>query len=100
MAKKLIEGELLEDAHIITHPVRYQIVELVGKRPMYINALSRALGEKKGLVAYHLAVLQERGFMKSKYEIFVLLNPGGLAIRVYTVTDKVAEVKTKLKEAL
>ncbi|MGC9445008.1 MAG: helix-turn-helix domain-containing protein [Candidatus Methanospirareceae archaeon] len=100
MAKRPLEGELLTDAYVFTHPVRYRILGLLGKRPMYINALSSAMGEKRGLVAYHLAVLQERGFVKSKYEIFVLLNQKGIALKVYTVTDKVAEVKAKLKKAL
>jgi len=51
------------------HPTRYRIVELLAEHPMHIDALSRALDVKRGLVAYHLAKLQERGFVTSKYEI-------------------------------
>ena len=40
--------------------------------------------------------------MKSKYEIFVLLEleQRGTALRVYTVTNKVADVKVKLETEL
>ena len=96
------EGKLLEDAHIFTHPVRHRIVELLVKRPMHIDALSRALDEKRMLVAYHLDTLQEHGFVKSNYGIFILLEPEqrGMLLRVYTATDKVADVKAELKKGL
>ncbi|HDS44894.1 MAG TPA: hypothetical protein ENN68_02160 [Methanomicrobia archaeon] len=62
---------------------------------MPIDALSRALDEKRMLVAYHLSTLQERGFVKSEYGIFLLQEPEQrvTALRVYRVTDKVVEVK-------
>jgi len=98
MAKEPLEDKLLEDAHILTHPVRNRIMELLAEQPMHINALSRALDAKRGLVAYHLTTLQERGFVTSKYEISEGPGAKGKALRVYTVTDKVAEVKAKLKK--
>jgi predicted ArsR family transcriptional regulator len=83
------EGKLLEDAHIFTHPVKSQIIELLAKRPMSIDALSRALDTERMLVAYHLMALQEHGFVKSNYGIFLLLEPEQkvTALRVCTVTD-------------
>jgi hypothetical protein len=56
-------------------------------------------GERR-LFAYHLAALEERGFVTSKYKISELNKSKGKALRVYTVTDKVADVKTKLKKGL
>jgi DNA-binding transcriptional ArsR family regulator len=100
MGRETLDDKPLEDAHIFTHPVKSQIIELLAKRPMHIDALSRALDETRGLVAYHLLALQERGFVKSKYELFVLLEQRGWALRVYTVTDKVAEAKAELKKGL
>ena len=96
------EGKLLDDAHIFSHPVRHRIVELLAEKPMHIDALSRALDEKRMLVAYHLDTLQERGFVTSRYEIFLLLEleQRGTALRVYTVTNKVADVKVKLGKEL
>jgi len=40
------------------------------------------------------------GLVKSKYELFFLLEQRGTALRVYTVTDKVADVKAELKKEL
>jgi DNA-binding transcriptional ArsR family regulator len=102
MRRGTLEGQPLEDAHIFTHPVKSQIIELLAKRPMPIDALSRALDEERMLVAYHLMALQERGFVKSDYGIFILqeLEQKVTALRVYRVTDKVAEVKAELKKVL
>jgi predicted ArsR family transcriptional regulator len=98
MKKAPLDGKLLEDAHIVTHPVGSQIIELLAEKPMHIDALSRALAVERGLIAYHLTTLQERGFVKSKYGIFILLDQRVTALRVYRVTDKVADVKAELKE--
>jgi hypothetical protein len=67
---------------------------------MHIDWISRALDVKRGLVAYHLDTLQERGFVKSNYGLLMLLEleQSGTALRVYTVTDKVADVKPELKK--
>ena len=67
---------------------------------MPFDALSSALDEKRGLVAYHLLALQEHGFVKGKYELLFMLEQSGTAIKVYTVTDKVADVKAELKKKL
>jgi repressor of nif and glnA expression len=56
-------------------------------------------GERR-LVAYHLSTLEERGFVTSKYVISELDKSKGKALRVYTATDKVADVKAKLKKGL
>ena len=100
MKREPLEGELLKDSHIFLQPERYRILEQLSERPMHISELSRALSEERRLVTYHLMALEERGFVKSKYEISELPNSKGKAIRVYTVTDKVAEVKAKLKKGL
>jgi DNA-binding transcriptional ArsR family regulator len=63
MEREPLEGELLEDSHILMQPERYRIVELLAKKPMYISELSRALPEERRLVAYHLAALEERGLL-------------------------------------
>jgi predicted ArsR family transcriptional regulator len=101
MRKKLLDEELLEDSQIFLHPLRYRLLELVlAEQPMHVEGISRALDVKGGLVAYHLMALQERGFVKSKYEHLFMLEQRGTAIKVYTVTDKVADVKAELKKGL
>jgi DNA-binding transcriptional ArsR family regulator len=100
MEREPLEGELLKDSHIFLHPERYRILELLAEKPMHISELSRAMSEERRLVAYHLATLEERGFVKSKYQISELDKSKGKALKVYTVTDKVADVKEKLKKGL
>ena len=100
MRKETLEGELLQDSHTILQPERYRIVEQLAEKPMHISELSRALGEERRLVAYHLLALEERGFVKSRYEISERPRSRGKALRVYTATDKAADVKAKLKKGL
>jgi predicted transcriptional regulator len=69
MRKEPLEAELLEDSYIFLHPVRYRLMELLAEKPMHISELSRALSEEGRLVVYHLMALEERGFVKSRYEI-------------------------------
>jgi len=95
-----IEEDLVKDAHVLLHPIRYRIVELLVEKPMHINLISKAMGEERRLVSYHLLTLEEHGFVNSKYEISESPKSKGKAIRKYWVTDKVdgviAEIKKKL----
>jgi len=82
------------------HPIRFRIVELLAERPMHINEISKALGDKRRLVSYHLLVLEEYGFLSSKYEISVHPKFKGKAVRKYKVTEKVEEVISELRKRL
>jgi DNA-binding transcriptional ArsR family regulator len=96
--REKFDAKLLEDAHVLLHPLRYRIVELLAEKPMHIDWISRALDLKRGLIAYHLMALQERGFVTSNYGRLILLEPEqrGTALRVYTVSDVKAELKKGL----
>jgi DNA-binding transcriptional ArsR family regulator len=96
---KLEEG-LVKEAHVLLHPIRFKIVELLVEKPMHINAISKALGEERRLVSYHLIALEECGFLKSKYEISENPKSKGKAIRKYWVTEKVEDVIAKIKKNL
>ncbi len=95
-----IEDELLKDIHVLLHPIRYRIVELLAEKPMHINRISNALGEERRLVSYHLLTLEEHGFLNSNYEISELPKLKGKAIRKYKVTEKVEEVISELKKRI
>jgi predicted transcriptional regulator len=86
MKKEPLEDELLDDSHIFLHPVRYRLVELLAEQPRHVNALSSALGMERRLVTYHLATLEEQGFVTSKYVISEVEKIKGKALRVYTVS--------------
>jgi DNA-binding transcriptional ArsR family regulator len=93
-----MEEELVKDAHVLLHPVRFRIVELLMEKPMHINEISKAMGEERRLVSYHLLTLEEHGFVDSRYEISEQPKSKGKAIRKYWVTDKVEEVISELKK--
>jgi DNA-binding transcriptional ArsR family regulator len=93
-----IEGELVKDAHVLLHPIRFRIIELLMEKPLHINGLSKAMGEERRLISYHLLTLEEHGFVDSKYEISESPKSKGKAIRKYWVTDKVEKVISELKK--
>lgn len=95
-----IEGRLVEDAHVLLHPIRFRIVELLTEQPMHINGISKALGAERRLVSYHLLALEHHGFVNSKYEISEEPKSKGKAIRIYWVTDKVKDVVSKIKREI
>jgi DNA-binding transcriptional ArsR family regulator len=93
-----MEEQLVKDAHVLLHPVRFKIVELLMEKPMHINEVSKAMGEERRLVSYHLLTLEEHGFVNSRYEISEQPKSKGKAIRKYWVTSKVEEVISELKK--
>ena len=94
------KGDFLDDVYTLLHPMRFRIVELLSEKPMHIAEISKALGMERRLASYHLKVLEDSGFLTSKYEISEEKKSKGKALRKYTVTDKVANVKDELKKEL
>ena len=95
-----VEAELLDDSRTFLHPVGCRILELLAEKLMNLNALSIALNMERQLVAYHLFTLEDCGFVKSRYALLQADKAKGKALRVYTATDKVADVRAKLKDEL
>ena len=95
-----LEDRLLKEAYVLVHPIRFRIVELLLEKEMHITEISKALGEERRLVSYHLATLEETGFLNSKYEISNEKKSKGRAVRKYWVTDKVAKVIADMKKQL
>jgi predicted ArsR family transcriptional regulator len=99
--KKIPKKDFMDDAHTLMHPIRFQLVELLGAEgQLYINELAKALGEKRRLVSHHLDVLEDYGFVVSRYEISEKPGTIGRGLRIYQVTPKVAEVRAALKKML
>lgn len=91
------KDSLTKEAHVLLHPIRFRIVELLAEKPMHINEISKAVGEERRLISYHLNTLEEYGFVSSKHEISQDQKSKGKAIRKYWVTDKVREVTSGIK---
>ncbi|MGC9445075.1 MAG: ArsR/SmtB family transcription factor [Candidatus Methanospirareceae archaeon] len=93
-----MDETLVKDAHVLVHPIRFRIVELLVKKPMHVSEISKTLGEERRLIAYHLDTLEEYGFVNSKHEISEDPKSKGKALRVYWTTDKVKDVIGELKQ--
>ncbi len=91
------EDELIKDIHVLMHPLRFRIVQLLAGGQMHINEISNALGEERRLISYHLLTLEEHGFLDSRYEISRLPRSKGKALRKYRITNKVEEVISEFK---
>lgn len=92
-----IEDESLKEVRVLLHPIRFRIVKLLAEKPMHVKEMSKALGEERRLISYHLHILEEYGFLKSDYEISELPKLKGKAIRKYRVTAKLEEMISWLK---
>jgi DNA-binding transcriptional ArsR family regulator len=95
-----VEVELSDDSHTLLQPVRCRILELLAEKLMNLNALSIALNMERRRVAYHLFTLEDCGYVKSRNAILQPDMAKGKVLKVYTVTDKVADVRAKLKKGL
>ena len=95
-----IEEDLVKDAHVLMHPIRFRIIKLLAQKPMYMKEISKALEEDRQPISYHLNVLEEFGFVSSKYEISEAEQSKGKALRVFQVTDKVEKVSSGLRKGL
>ena len=93
-----VEDKLVREAHVILHPIRFRIVELLTEKPMHVSEISKTLGEERRLISYHLDTLEEYGFVTSKHEISEHPKSKGKALRIYWATDKVGEVISQIKE--
>jgi len=94
------KGDFLDDVYTLLHPMRFWIVKLLAEKPMNITEISKAMGEDGRPVAtnYNLNILEEYGFVSSKYEISEAKKSKGRALRIYKVTDKVDAVLSEFKK--
>jgi len=97
---KNVDPKLVEEAHVLLHPIRFRIVELLTEKPMHINEIAKAIGQERRLAVYHLRALEEYGFISSKYEISDHPKSRGKAIRKYWVNGKIEDVISELKKKL
>ena len=61
------ENNLLKEAHILLHPLRYRIAASLAERSLNLQELIDTLGEDRRLISYHLLILEEHGFVSGKF---------------------------------
>jgi hypothetical protein len=62
--------------------------------------IAKALGQERRLVTHHLEIPEAYGFVTSKRALSEEPRALGKGLKIYQATDKVAEVKKKLKKIL
>jgi DNA-binding transcriptional ArsR family regulator len=93
-----MEDEKVKEAHVILHPIRFRIIELLNEKQMHVSELSKALAEERRLLSYHLDILEEYGFVQSQHEISDQPKSKGKALRIYRATDKIEQVLGAIKK--
>jgi DNA-binding transcriptional ArsR family regulator len=83
-----IDNQVMEDAHVLMHPTRYRIAELLSEKSMNIHELSEALGKEERLVFYHLSILEEHGFVNGNFKTLQEANFKEIATKRYGMTKK------------
>lgn len=92
------EDSFGKELHVLMYPMRYRIVEMLRKKPMNINEISKALEKDERHVSYHLNILEKYGFLNNKYEMSEQQKSKGKAIRRYNVTEKLEDVISEFKK--
>jgi ArsR family transcriptional regulator len=68
----------LEVLKAISDPVRYRILDIIGRQPMSVTELIQTLEMSKALISYHLRILRHAGVVDTErrsYYTFYKVNP-------------------------
>jgi predicted ArsR family transcriptional regulator len=95
----------LDEASIILQPIRYRIYQELKKagKPLYVDEVAKRLDIDRRLVSFHLATLEEHGFVTSEFKAITAAqsNPGkGKAGRFFSLTEKADVVLRRLKKEI
>jgi predicted ArsR family transcriptional regulator len=97
--------DTLDEASIILQPIRYRIYQELKRagKPLYVDEVAKRLEVDRRLVSFHLATLEEHGFVTSEFKAITPAqsNPGkGKAGRFFSLTGKAEKVLTRLKKEI
>ena len=93
-----MERSVIENAHILTHPLRFRIIETLRKfgEPMFIGQIAESLKADPRLISFHLATMLEYGFVQGEWKVSPLPRSRGKAVKYYKITPKVDETFSRL----
>jgi len=79
--------------HILTHPMRFKIVQALRKsgQPMFIGQIAEAIKADPRLVSFHLTVMLQHGLAEGEWRPSPLPRSKGKAVKYYKLTPKVEE---------
>jgi DNA-binding transcriptional ArsR family regulator len=94
--------KVIEEGLIVLHPERWKLIKALREigKPLFIGEIADKLGMERRLVSYHLATLEQHGFVISEFKIIEPPHSKGKAGRFFQLTNKADEIIPKLIEAL
>jgi predicted ArsR family transcriptional regulator len=85
-------GEEIRPIHVLTHPKRYEIIELIRKEgPKYIAEISEKLGINRKIVSFHLKVLEREEMITTYLEQKEPPTGNPVLVRYAKLTKKAEE---------
>ena len=94
--------KIVKEGLIMLHPIRWDILvalKEVGKE-MYIDPIADRIGKDRRLVSFHLATLEEYGFLESEFKVVDKPKSKGKAGRFYKLTPKFDKMRAQLAEII
>ena len=90
--------KIVKEGLIMLHPIRWNILMTLKSTgaEMYIDPIADAVEKDRRLVSFHLATLEEYGFLKSEFKVVEKPKSKGKAGRFYRLTPKFDKVKGEL----
>lgn len=85
---------------VFCHPERLRILLRLREDPTYVSELSRVLNIDRGIVGYHIGILEAHGYLNGKHEISETGNSKGRAIHMFSVTEKAEKRLSMLSDIL
>lgn len=90
--------KLVKFAHVMMHPLRYQIVRKLkgAKKPLYIAQIAKDLGVNRKLISFHLSTLLQNGLVEGEYRLSRELASGKsgkpVVVNYYKLTKKAERI--------
>jgi len=75
---------------VLLQPVRFKIIRELrrAKEPLYIEEIAKRIGESARLTSFHLATLQQKGFVRSEFGVVKAPESKGKAGRFFELTEQ------------
>jgi predicted ArsR family transcriptional regulator len=85
----MTENIRIEEVHLLSHPLRYNILRLLSKgEPMFIGQIAEQLKAGQRLVSFHLVTLLDHDFVSGEWKVSKFPRSKGKAVKEYRLTPK------------
>ena len=91
-------GERIRLTHVLTHPKRFEIIDLIRKQGRkYIAEISEVLGINRKVVSFHLKVLEREGMITTNLESKIPETGNPVLVRYVELTEEAKKILESCK---